>query len=135
VSGTGFVLDTEDRSPGKELVAQTAAGASVASGLSFPALRRYRGRVVELPPYPSEESLQARLAATREKAHRLMKLNAGREVMGLARQALDDLDDAERLLAEPSVGEKPHALRAVDACLEVAEWRLRGVTQIIDDWE
>ena len=52
--------------------------------------------------------------------------------MTLAKSALHDLDDAERLLQQPDVDEKPHVLRAVDTFLDVAQWRLRGVEKIIE---
>lgn len=52
--------------------------------------------------------------------------------MTLARIALDDLEDADRLLQQPGVDEKPHVLRVVDTYLDVAQWRLRGVEQIIE---
>ena len=88
---------------------------------------------MELPPFPSLEGLQARLAATREWAYRLIRLKPCPTATNLARLALDDLNEAERLLEQPAVGDKPHTLRAVDVCLEVAQWRLRGADQIIDD--
>ena len=63
-----------------------------------------------------------------------MQLKPGREAIRLVRSALDDLEDADRLLAKHAgVGEKPHVLRAADTILEVAQWRLRGVEQMIDD--
>jgi hypothetical protein len=61
-----------------------------------------------------------------------MRLVPGRAALTLARTALDDLDAAERILRQPGVEEKPHALRAADTCLDVAQWRLRGVEQIIE---
>ena len=75
----------------------------------------------------------ARLGATREWAFRLMSLKPNREAMSLVRHALDDVEDAERLLRRPAVDEKPHILRAIDASLDVAQWRLRGVQKIIDE--
>jgi hypothetical protein len=89
---------------------------------------------VDLPPSPSLEGLIARIAATRVWAHRLMQLEPGREAVRLVRSALDDLEVADRVLKQAWVGEKPpHVLRAADAILEVAQWRLRGVEQMIDD--
>ena len=88
---------------------------------------------MELPPFPTLEGLQARLTATREWAYRLIFLKPGPAATNLARLALDDLNEAERLLQQPAVGEKPHTLRAADACLEVAQWRLRSAEEIIDE--
>ena len=60
-------------------------------------------------------------------------LKPGPAATNLARLALDDLNEAERLLQQPAVGEKPHTLRAADACFEVAQWRLRRADEIIDE--
>lgn len=62
----------------------------------------------------------------------MMRREPSREAMTLARIALDDLEDADRLLQQPGVDEKPHVLRVVDTYLDVAQWRLRGVEQIIE---
>jgi hypothetical protein len=53
-------------------------------------------------------------------------------VTDLARHALDDVAEAERLLEQPAADEKPHVLRAVDVCLDIAQWRLHGAERIID---
>jgi hypothetical protein len=89
--------------------------------------------VVELPPFPSAEGLRARLTATYESAQRLIELDPSRAARLLIRQALTDLSDAERLLAQPAADTKPYILRAVEVCLDVAQWRLRGLEQIIED--
>jgi hypothetical protein len=88
---------------------------------------------MELSPLPSWEGLRARLGATRHHAQHLMQLKPGRPVEELVRHAIKDLDAAERLLSPPEVADKPHILRAADVCIEVAQWRLRGAEQRIDD--
>jgi hypothetical protein len=47
----------------------------------------------------------------------------------LIQRALEDLAAAERLLPQLDIEIEPpaHVLRAADVCLEVAQWRLRGV--------
>ena len=62
-----------------------------------------------------------------------MRLQPTRGAIRLARSALDDLEEADRLLQQAGVGDKPYVLRAADTILEVAQWRLRGVEQMIDD--
>jgi hypothetical protein len=71
--------------------------------------------------------------ATRERAFRLMRFKLNRSETQLLRHAMEDLNGAERLLAEPEAAEKPHILRAADAFLDVAQWRLRGVEQSLED--
>ena len=88
---------------------------------------------MELPPLPSAESLQARLTATRKWVDRLIRLKPSPAAMTLARRALDDLTDAARFFGQPAIAEKPHALRAVEVCLDIAQWRLRGVERMITD--
>ena len=61
-----------------------------------------------------------------------MRLKPSRAALVLTQHAIDDLNDAERLFTQPGIGEKPHVLRAVEACLDVAQGRLRGVEQMID---
>lgn len=87
---------------------------------------------VLLPPFPTLEGLKARLDATRTRAHRLMRLKLSRSALALIRQALDDLQVTERLLHGASAPGTPHVLRAADTCLDVAQWRLRGVEQLLD---
>ena len=62
-----------------------------------------------------------------------MRLEPTREAIKLVRGALDDLEEADRLLRQAEGGDKPHVLRAADTVLEVAQWRLRGVEQMFDD--
>jgi hypothetical protein len=88
---------------------------------------------VELPPFPSFEGLRARLTATHEWAQRLSELEPSRAARLLFSLTLRDLGDAERLLSQPEASDKPHILRAVEVCLDVAQWRLRGIEQIIED--
>ena len=87
---------------------------------------------MELPPLPSLESLRSRLALTRQRAHVLVRLEPGRPALSIVGHALEDLNDAERLLDQPNVDEKPQVLHSADMCIDVAEWRLRGVQQMID---
>jgi hypothetical protein len=88
--------------------------------------------VVLLPPFPTRESLYARLATARARAQRLLRLKLSRPALQLARQALYDLKATERLLQQDGASGKPHTLRAADACLDVAQWRLRGVERLLD---
>ena len=80
--------------------------------------------MVDLPPFPTIEGLEARLQSTRDWAHRLLGLKRSKAAMALTHRALDDLADAERLLRQPGVAHQPHTLRAADVCLDVAQWRL-----------
>ena len=84
-----------------------------------------------LPSFPVVDSLKTRLVTTREWAQRLTRLKPSREAILLIQRAIEDLTDAERLFGQPEANEKPHILRAVDACVDVAQWRLRGVEQLI----
>jgi hypothetical protein len=88
---------------------------------------------MDLPALPSLDAVRARLAATRRWADRLDNLKPGRKLRPALRQAGEDLDEAQRLLDQPDVGDKAHVLRAADTCIEVAQWRLRGIEHQMED--
>ena len=85
-----------------------------------------------LLPLPSLERLRSRLASTRQRAHVLVRLELGRPELSILGHALEDLSDAERLLDQRNADEKPQVLHSADRHIDVAEWRLRGVEQMID---